>query len=313
MTIEILQLCPLISALEQELAERYTVHRFFEVDDKQAFLAEKAAAIRGVVTGGHIGIPADLAAALPNLEIVSINGVGFDKVDLVEAKRRGFRVSNTPDVLTADVADLALGLILGHARLLPRADRHVREGKWPSGELGLATRMSGRRYGIFGLGRIGQAIATRLEGFDARISYSGRTKRDVAYDYHATIEDLAANCDVLVIAAAATPETRHVVNRRVLEALGPKGTLVNVARGSLVDEKALVQALQEGVIAGAALDVFEDEPRASEAFFTMDNVVLAPHVGSGTHETRRAMADLVLANLDAHFSGKALPTPVAGT
>jgi lactate dehydrogenase-like 2-hydroxyacid dehydrogenase len=313
MTIEILQLCPLISALEQELAERYTVHRFFEVDDKQAFLAEKAAAIRGVVTGGHIGIPADLAAALPNLEIVSINGVGFDKVDLVEAKRRGFRVSNTPDVLTADVADLALGLILGHARLLPRADRHVREGKWPSGELGLATRMSGRRYGIFGLGRIGQAIATRLEGFDARISYSGRTKRDVAYDYHATIEELAANCDVLVIAAAATPETRHVVNRRVLEALGPKGTLVNVARGSLVDEKALVQALQEGVIAGAALDVFEDEPRASEAFFTMDNVVLAPHVGSGTHETRRAMADLVLANLDAHFSGKALPTPVAGT
>lgn len=310
MTTEILQLCPLIPALEKELAERFTVHRYFEAEDKAAYLAEKGAAIRGVVTGGHIGLPADIGAGLPNLEIVSINGVGFDKVDLKEAKRRGYHVSNTPDVLTADVADLALGLILAQARQLPRADQHVRTGAWLKGDMGLSTRVTGRRYGIFGLGRIGQAIATRLEGFDARISYTARNKRDVAYEYHATIEELAANCDVLVIAAAATADTRHIVNAGVLKALGPQGTLVNVARGSLVDEAALVDALKNGVIGGAALDVFEDEPRVPEALFAFENVVLAPHVGSGTHQTRRAMADLVLANLDAHFAGKPIPTPV---
>lgn len=311
MTTEILQLCPLIPDLERELAERFTVHRYFEIADHTAFLAEKGGDIRAVVTGGHIGLPADPGASLPALEIVAINGVGFDKVDLAQARERGFRVSNTPDVLTADVADLALGLIIAQARQLPRADNHVRNGRWLSGDMGLATRVSGRRYGIFGLGRIGLAIARRLEGFDADISYSARNRRDVPYTYHDSIEALAANCDVLVIAAAATPDTRHVVNAKVLEALGPKGTLVNVARGSLVDEKALVEALQQGKIGGAALDVFEDEPRVPEALFEFENVVLAPHVGSGTHQTRRAMADLVLANLDAHFAGKPLPTPVA--
>lgn len=264
----------------------------------------KGAAIRGVVTGGHIGLPADVGAALPNLEIVAINGVGFDKVDLGEAKRRGFRVSNTPDVLTADVADLALGLVLAQARKVPQADQHVRTGQWLKGDMGLSTRVAGRRYGIFGLGRIGQAIAKRLEGFDARISYTARNRRDVAYDYHDSIEELAANCDVLIIAAAATAETRHIVNADVLKALGPQGVLVNVARGSLVDEKALVEALSSGMIGGAALDVFEDEPRVPEALFAFENVTLAPHIGSGTHQTRRAMADLVLANLDAHFAGR---------
>ncbi|MDS7595699.1 2-hydroxyacid dehydrogenase [Agrobacterium tumefaciens] len=310
MTTEILQLCPLIPALEQELAERFTVHRYFEAADKAAFLAEKGSSVRGIVTGGHIGLPADIGAGLPNLEIVAINGVGFDKVDLAEAKKRGFRVSNTPDVLTADVADLALGLILSQARQLPRADQHVRTGQWLKGDMGLATRVAGRRYGIFGLGRIGQAIAKRLEGFDAHISYAARTQRDVPYDYYDSIEKLAGNCDVLVIAAAATADTRHIVNADVLKALGPQGVLVNVARGSLVDEKALVEALKNGAISGAALDVFEDEPRVPEALFAFENVVLAPHVGSGTHQTRRAMADLVLANLDAHFAGKPIPTPV---
>jgi len=310
MTIDILQLCPLTPFLEGELARRFTLHRFFEMQDKAGFLAAGSAGIRGVVTGGHLGIPADLAAALPNLEVVAINGVGFDKVDLVEAKRRGFRVSNTPDVLTADVADLALGLILAHGRQLPRADAYVRASQWLSGDMGLSTRVSGRRYGIFGLGRIGMAIAKRLEGFDARISYSARTKRDVPYAYHQTLVGLAADCDVLIIAAAATAQTRHIVNAEVLDALGPNGTLVNVARGSLVDEKALVAALRDGRVGGAALDVFEDEPRAPQDLFDMDNVVLAPHLGSATHETRRAMAGLVLANLDAHFSGKPLPTAV---
>ncbi|WEX74970.1 2-hydroxyacid dehydrogenase [Sinorhizobium numidicum] len=310
MTIDILQLCPLTPFLEAELARRYRVHRHFDRQEKSALAAIGAEKIRGVVTGGHIGLPTDLANALPNLEIVAVNGVGYDKVDLEQAKRRNVRVSNTPDVLTDDVADLAIGLILALARELPRADAFVRSGNWPSGDFGLATRVSGRRYGIFGLGRIGQAIARRLEGFSAHISYSARSKRDVPYLFCETICELAAECDVLIIAAAASSETRHIVNAEVLDALGPRGTLVNVARGSLIDEPALVTALLDGRLGAAALDVFEDEPRVPSALFDMQNVVLAPHIGSATRETRRAMADLVLANLDAHFAGMPLPTPV---
>lgn len=302
----ILQLCPLMPHLEAALAERFDIHRFFETD--AAVPGEQAASIRGVVTGGHIGIPATLAAQLPALEIVAINGVGFDKVDLGEAKRRGVRVSNTPDVLTEDVADLAIGLVIALLRQLALGDRHVREGRWPAGDLGLGHKVSRRRYGIFGLGRIGLAIARRLEGFDAEIHYASRSARDVAYPRHETPADLAAACDVLIVAAAASAETRHVIDRSVLDALGPKGVLVNVARGSLIDEAALLDALREGRIAGAALDVFADEPHVPEAFFALPNVVLTPHMASATHETRQAMADLVLANLDAHFAGRELPT-----
>lgn len=310
MPINILQLCPLMPSLEAELAKLYTVHRYFETKDQAGFLKERAGDIRGVVTGGHIGIPTELAIQLPKLEIVAINGVGYDKVDLNEAKRRGYRVANTPDVLTADVADLALGLIIALARQLVIADNHVRSGNWPKGDLGLGHRVTGRRYGIFGLGRIGQAIAKRLEAFDAQISYSGRRKLDVPYVFYDTITALAANCDVLIIAAAASAETRHVVNSDVLDTLGPKGSLVNIARGSLVDEDALVAALDGGKIAGAALDVFEREPHVPEALLKLKNVVLTPHVASATHETRSAMAALVLANLDAQFTGKPLPAAV---
>jgi lactate dehydrogenase-like 2-hydroxyacid dehydrogenase len=310
MSINILQLCPLMPSLEAELANRYTVHRYFEMTNQANFLQENADDIRGVVTGGHIGIPTELALQLPQLEIVAINGVGYDKVDLNEAKKRGYRVTNTPDVLTADVADLALGLIIALARQLTIADSHVRTGDWLKGDLGLGRRVTGRRYGIFGLGRIGQAIAKRLEAFDAKIAYSGRRKLDVPYVFHDTITDLAANCDVLIIAAAASGETRHIVNKDVLDALGPKGTLVNIARGSLVDEAALVAALKEGKVAGAALDVFENEPHVPQILFELKNVVLTPHVASATHETRGAMADLVLTNLDAQFTGKPLPAAV---
>jgi lactate dehydrogenase-like 2-hydroxyacid dehydrogenase len=310
MTTEILQLCPLTAALESELASRFTVHRYFESNNQSAMLAEKGSAIRAVVTGGHIGLPADIGAALPNLEIVAINGVGYDKVDLEGAKTKGIRVSNTPDVLTADVADAALALIIAQARRVPQADQHVRNGKWPAGEMPLSTRVSGRRYGIFGLGRIGQAIAKRLEGFDAEIAYSARSKRDVGYSYYPDIKSLAAAVDVLVIAAAASAETKHIVDGDVLKALGSDGILINVARGSLVDEKALIEALEAGVIKGAGLDVFEDEPRVPSELFAFEDVVLTPHIGSGTHQTRKAMADLVLANLDAHFAGTPLPTPV---
>ena len=308
MTIQILQLCPLLPALETALAERFTMLRLFEAADSDAFIAQHAASVRGVVTGGHIGIPPAIAAALPALEIVAINGVGFDKVDLVEAKRRAIRVANTPDVLTEDVADLAIGLTIGLLRRIVAGDAHVRQGQWPKGDLGLSSKVSRRRYGIFGLGRIGQAIATRLEGFDAIISYGGRTQRDVPYAYYADPAELAANCDVLIVAAAASAETHNIIDRRVIDAIGPNGVLVNVARGSLVDEPALLAALTEGRLGGAALDVFADEPRVPDGFFGLPNVVLTPHMASATHETRQAMADLVLANLDAHFAGQPLPT-----
>ena len=310
MTVHILQLSPLMPAHDAALAERYTVHRLFDAPDPAALLASHGALIRGVVTGGGTGISADVAAQLPALEIVAINGVGYDKVDVTEARRRGYRVTNTPDVLTDDVADLAIGLIIAVMRQMVLGDRHVREGKWPAGELPLGTKVSGRRFGIFGLGRIGLAIARRLEGFGGTIAYSSRTRRDVPYAYHDSLTGLAAASDVLILAVAASVETRGVVDCAVLDALGPQGVLVNIARGSVVDEPALVLALAEGRLGAAGLDVFADEPRVPAALWAMPNVVLMPHIASATHDTRAAMGDLMLANLDAYFTGGALPTPV---
>jgi lactate dehydrogenase-like 2-hydroxyacid dehydrogenase len=307
---DLLQTYPLQPQIEAALQKRFRVHRWHEISDKQAFLQAEAASIKAVVTGGHIGVAPELAAGLPALEIVAINGVGFDKVDLDQARARGFRVTNTPDVLTEDVADLAIGLSVMLLRQLVRADHHVRSGEWKRGEMPLGNKASRRRYGIYGLGRIGRAIAVRLEAFNAEISYFSRQKQDVAYEYHSTAMSLARDCDVLIVAAAATPETKHAINREVLEALGPDGVLVNVARGSLVDEKALVDVLVAGGLKGAALDVFENEPHVPEALIGMRNVVLAPHIGAATHETRLEMGALVLANLDAHFAGRDLPTAV---
>lgn len=307
----LLQMYPLTPQMEAELQKRFRVHRWYEISDKQAFLQAERGAIKAIVTGGHLGVSHELAAALPNLEIVAINGVGFDKVDLNQARERGFRVANTPDVLTEDVADLAIGLSIAVLRQLVRADNYVRSGQWKSGEMPLSNKASRRRYGIYGLGRIGKAIATRLEAFNAEIAYCGRGKQpDVPYEYHSSPLSLARACDVLIVAAAATPETRHVIDRGVLEALGPNGVLVNIARGSLVDEKALVDVLTSGGLKGAALDVFENEPHVPQEFIGMQNVILAPHIGAATHETRGEMATLVLANLDAHFAGTELPTPV---
>lgn len=311
MPIHLLQLCPQMPELERALAERFTVHRWFEADDPEALLAAHGPEVRAVATGGQLGIANELMDRLPALEIVAINGVGFDKVDLDHARARGVRVTNTPDVLTDDVADLAIGLALAWSRRLVEADRHVREGRWEQGDLPLARRFSGQRFGIVGLGRIGKAIARRLAAFEGQVAYTGRSAQPVSYTFHPTPAALAAASDVLIVAAAASPETRRMIDRAVLDALGPEGILVNVARGSLVDEAALIAALQEGRLGGAALDVFEDEPRVPEALRTLPNVVLAPHVGSATIETRRAMANLVLTNLDAHFAGQPLPTAVA--
>ena len=308
MPIHALQLCPLLAELEHALAERFTVHRWFEADDPETLLTAHGPAIRAVITGGHLGIPSELAAQLSGLEIVAINGVGFDKVDLGIARARGLRVTNTPDVLTDDVADLAIGLVIALLRRIPEADRHVRAGRWPEAEVPLARKVSAQRFGILGLGRIGKAIGRRLEGFGVPIAYTDLAPQDVPYSFHPTPIALAHAVDVLIVVAAAG--TRHLIDHATLDALGSAGMLVNVARGALVDEAALVAALQAGKLGGAALDVFAAEPHMPEALWSMPNVVLTPHIASGTIDTRRAMAELVLANLDAHFSGQPLPTAV---
>ena len=309
MSIQVLLRCPLMPAIQAKLEATYDVHPVFDMADPK--LNAMASDIKAVVTGGHLGAPADVLERLPNLEMVAINGVGYDKVDLEMAKSRGIRVSNTPDVLTADVADLAIGLTLALTRKIVEGDRHVRSGAWLEGNIGLGRKFSGLRYGIFGLGRIGKAIAKRLAGFDVEIAYCDIAEQpDTGFAYYDSVTALAAEIDVLIIAAAASGSTASIVDGNVLEALGRDGLLVNVARGSIVDEPALVQAIASGTIAGAALDVFADEPRVPNALIESDRVVLTPHIASGTTDTRLAMGNLMLANLDAYASGKDLITPV---
>ena len=306
----LLQIAKLHPHAQERLERDYTIVSATVPEIDHAWLAQHASGIEGVVTGGHLGIPSALVEGLPDLRIIGINGVGYDKVDLELAKTRGLRVSNTPDVLTEDVADLAVGLTLSLLRRLPHAHGHVTAGKWPQGEMPLARKLSGKRIGIFGLGRIGRAVAKRFAGFTDHISYTDVTEHDKSFPYYPDAAAMAREVDILVVCAAASASTRKLIGREVFEALGPDGFLVNIARGSIVDEPALVEALQHGVIAGAALDVFEDEPHVPAAMFDMDNVVITPHVASATHETRRAMGDLMIDNLDAFFAGRALPTPV---
>ncbi|XP_009390691.2 hydroxyphenylpyruvate reductase [Musa acuminata AAA Group] len=305
---------PMNAYLESELARRYKVFRLWESppERRQDFIRANAAAIRAVVGNSKAGADADTIDALPRLEIVACFSVGLDKVDLAKCRERGIRVTNTPDVLTEDVADLAIGLAIAVLRRLCQADRYVRSGAWLSkGDYKLTTRFSGKTIGIIGLGRIGLAIAKRAEAFGCPISYYSRSEKpNTNYKYYSNLVDLAANCHVLVVACSLTEETYHIVNREVLDALGPKGVLVNIGRGPHVDEPELVTALREGRLGGAGLDVFEQEPDVPEELFGMENVVLVPHVGSGTNETRNAMADLVLGNLEAHVMNKPLLTPV---
>jgi hydroxypyruvate reductase len=269
------------------------------------------ARIRAVCGGGESKVGAALIAQLPALEIVSIMGVGYDGVDVAACKARNVVVAHTPDVLNDDVADLALALALNVARRIPQADRYVRDGQWPQGPMPLATKMSGARMGIVGMGRIGQAIAQRALAFGMQIAYTARSaKADLPYAFHATPQALAAASDFLVVVTLGGAATKKMIDASVLQALGPKGFLINVARGSVVDEAALIDALQRKVIAGAALDVFENEPNVPEALRALDNVVLTPHIGSATQATRQAMADRAFANLQAHFAGKPLPSAI---
>jgi lactate dehydrogenase-like 2-hydroxyacid dehydrogenase len=302
-TPTLLQLCPFSPHLESGLATRFTVIRWFEMSPaaQSAWLKEYGAMVRGVVTGGHVGCSNELMQALPALGVIAINGVGVDKVDLPLAGTRGIRVNTTPGVLTEDVADLAVGLVIGLLRGLAQADAFVRAGNWVRGERPLGRKVSGRRFGILGLGQIGSAIASRLSAFGP-VAYTGPNRKAVAYPYFANVSELAAASDVLVIACPANAATHHLVAAQVLRALGPEGYLVNVSRGAIVDEAALIAALTRGELAGAALDVFENEPHVPEALRNSERVLLTPHVASATVETRIGMADVVLRGLDDHFS-----------
>ena len=307
---DVLAVATLPPAYTQRLREAFTFHDRVNESDPAAF-ATIAPKIRGLAARANIGVTRDLIAQLPALEIISIFGVGYDKVDLEAARERGIVVTNTPDVLTDDVADLALALMLSVARQFRPAERFARRGAWKTGTFRLTRKVSGSRLGIIGLGRIGSAVARRAEGFGMSISYTDiKAKPGIAYQFFASARELAANVDFLVAAAYGGPSTRSMVNATVLEALGSKGFLINIARGSLVDEPALVEALQRGTIAGAALDVFVDEPNVPAELLNMDNVVITPHIASGTEQTRKAMGDLAFANLEAHFAGKPVLTPV---
>ena len=302
------KLSPLLTA---QLERAFEFHDRLHETDPVAFAAA-ASRIRAVAAGGDSRVDAALIGQLPALELISVMGVGYDGVDVAAARARGIVVTHTPDVLNDDVADLALGLMLCAARQLPAADRYVREGAWAArGPMPLQRKMSGARLGIVGMGRIGQAIATRAAAFGMAIAYTARSPRvAVPWRFVPEVLALAEQSDFLVLITPGGAGTRHMVNAEVLRALGKKGILVNVARGSVVDEAALVQALEDGVIGGAALDVFEDEPRVPARLMALPNVVLVPHIGSATTATRQAMADLAFANLQACFAGQPLPTPI---
>ncbi|MDN2567915.1 2-hydroxyacid dehydrogenase [Aquibium sp. A9E412] len=307
--IHILQTHAMPEGCEKALAERFTVHRLHRAADRDGLIEEVGARIRAIA---GTGVPRAVLARLPKLEIVANFGVGTDSIDIPHATSRGIRVTNTPDVLNDVVAELAIGLMIALARRIPQADRYVREGRWPSGNLPLYRELRGYTLGIVGLGRIGSEIASRAQAMKMRVVYHGRNRKPrQPYAYYADLVEMARAVDWLVAVTPGGAGTQKLVNRDVLEALGPQGAFVNVARGSVVDQDALVELLETGSLGGAALDVFEDEPAVPQSLLTMQNVVLSPHQGTATHETREAMGALLVANLDAHFAGNALLTPVA--
>lgn len=310
--IDILVVGPQLPVLMEGLEETFNVHKLWLAEDQVTFLKENASGIRGLVTSFAFGADKKLIDALPNLEIIASFGVGTEKIALRTAFKRNIVVTNTPDI-HEPVADLAMILLLAVARRVCEADQFVRAGKWAHGSFPLSTHVGSKTCGIVGLGRIGRAVARRAEAFGMKIAYYGpRRKPDVAYAYYENLELLARDSDFLVLCLPGGEETHHTVNAGVLEALGPKGYLINVARGSVVDEGALIKALQSGQLAGAGLDVFEQEPLSASPLTALDNVVLLPHIASATTETRHGMAKVVFENLKAHFQGRPVLTPLQG-
>lgn len=308
--IDVLTICQLLRP-EQEhwLGNHYRLTRA----DRDAVPDEIAARARALITSGLDGAPAALIDRMPRLEIIAVNSVGYDLVAMDRALARRIPVTHTPDVLTDDVADLAIGLMIMTSRRLAAADRFVRAGRWAAAKFPVAGKVSGKKLGILGLGRIGRAIAARAEGFGMEILYTDRAALESPYRFLPDLVSLARESDFLMVATSAGPDARHMVNAGVLEALGPEGILINIARGSVVDEAALVAALESGRIAGAGLDVFEHEPNVPAALIARDDVVLLPHIASSTRETRGRMSQLVIENLEAWFAGKPLVTPTPET
>jgi hydroxypyruvate reductase len=298
--------------LTRSLEADYRVLWLHKAADRAAALREAAVEAEVVVTTGIHGTDNALLDALPRLKLVAVHGVGYDKVDVAYARTRGIAVTNTPDVLTDDVADMALALILATARRITFNDRYVRDGKWGSAPVPpLGRKVTGARFGILGLGRIGGAIARRLEGFSPHIAYHNRKPvAGSAYRYFDSAEALAGESDFLIVATSGGGESDRLIDATILNALGPEGVLINIGRGSTVDEPALVAALLEGRIAGAGLDVFADEPRVPEPLYALDQVVLQPHQASATAQTRIAMAEIVMRNITALFANRPLPNAV---
>jgi lactate dehydrogenase-like 2-hydroxyacid dehydrogenase len=312
---DLLMPLPFLAQTMDILDREFTVHRLWEASDRDALLASLAPSCRFIAAGNHAGVDGALMDRLPKLEIVANFGVGYDTIDAKEAGRRGIIVTNTPDVLNEEVADTAMALVLATVREVPQAERHVREGKWPSGAYPLSrATLRGRTLGIVGLGRIGKAIAKRAEAFGLAIAYTGRTRQaDVTYAYHPSVLALAQAVDTLLLILPGGETTRNLVDAAVLKALGPNGILINMARGSVVDEAALIAALRDGTILSAGLDVFVDEPHVPHALLAMENVVLLPHIGSASQHTREAMGQLLVDNLVSWRDRGEPITPVAET
>ena len=307
----VLVAAPLPPFLAKPLSAAFECHDYFHATDKAALLRDCGAHVRAIVMSGGMVLEEALLDALPFLEIISVFGVGYDGVPMKYCQRRSIRVTNTPDVLTEDVADTALALVLMTSRKLVEANKFLHSGYWMQGAFPLGKALGGKRAGIFGLGRIGKAIAQRLVACGMEIGYHGRaSQQSVPFIFFPELNSLAEWADFLIVSCPGGAATKHAVNEGVLRALGAQGTLINIARGSVVDEMALIHALQNGTVKCAGLDVFEHEPHVPAELLAMGNVVLLPHIGSGTHETRLAMAELVLRNLAAYFSDAPLVTPV---
>jgi lactate dehydrogenase-like 2-hydroxyacid dehydrogenase len=310
---DILMLTPMRPLVEAALEPNFTLHRFWNAPDRDTLLAEVGPRIKGIVSF-VAPCPRSLIEKLPALEIIATAVVGYDLIDVKAAAERGVVVTNTPDVLTDEVADLSIGLLLATLREIPRAEKHLRDGLWPKEPYRLTPTLRGRKVGIVGLGRIGSAIAQRIEGFGVPVSYHGRRQQtDVAYPYFPSVTELAKAVDVLIAVTPGGPQTKHLIGQEVFEALGPNGVFVNVARGSVVDEAALIQALKSGTILAAGLDVFENEPNVPAELIALPNTVLLPHVASASAHTRDAMAQLAVDNVHAWFTGKPPLTPVPET
>lgn len=305
---------PMMPMIEEQLERHFNVERLYKVADKEKLLAEFGAKVRALGATPGAKIDSALMKKLPKLEIVGSFGVGYDSVDAKWAGENGIVVTNTPDVLNEEVADTALGLLLATVRQFPQADRYVRAGKWTEKPFPLTVTLQDRTVGVVGMGRIGKAIAKRLEAFNAPVVYHSRSKVDgVSYKHYPDLKQMAKDVDVLIVITPGGAATKHLINKEVLEALGPSGIVINVARGSVIDEKALIEALRDKKILSAGLDVFEDEPKVPQELIGMDHVVLLPHVGSASVHCRNLMGQLVVDNLVAWASGKPPLTPVSET